>query len=87
MAGAYQLAWELQRAAGDHRAAFAAYQAAFKPFLDEKQRAAEGFAWWMAPKTRLGVRLRNLTTNLMNLPFLAGPVARRSFTDHFVLPD
>lgn len=87
MAGAYQLAWELERAAGDHRIAFPAYQAAFKPFLDEKQRAAEGFAWWMAPKTRLGVRLRNLTTNLMNLAIVAGPVARRSFSDRFALPD
>jgi 2-polyprenyl-6-methoxyphenol hydroxylase-like FAD-dependent oxidoreductase len=87
MAGAYVLAYELERAGGDHAAAFARYQDSFKPFIDSKQRAAEHFAWWMAPRTRLGVRLRNWTTQLMDLPILAGITVKRSFGDTITLPD
>lgn len=87
MAGAYLLAWELERARGDHAAAFARYEAAFRPFIASKQRAAEQFTWWMAPRTRLGVHLRNWTTRLMDLPVIAGVTARRAFGDTYTLPD
>ena len=87
MAGAYVLAYELARAAGDHAAAFTRYQDYFKPFIDSKQRAAENFTWWMAPKTRLGVHLRNFTTRLMDLPIVAATTVKRSFGDTVALPD
>ncbi|HEU5358984.1 MAG TPA: FAD-binding domain [Gemmatimonadales bacterium] len=87
MAGAYVLAYELERAAGDHATAFARYQARFKPFIDSKQRAAEHFTWWMAPQTRLGVHLRNFSTRLMDLPIVAAATVKRSFGDPVTLPD
>jgi 2-polyprenyl-6-methoxyphenol hydroxylase-like FAD-dependent oxidoreductase len=40
MVGAYVLAGELDRAAGDHAAAFAAYHARMRPFVEANQRLA-----------------------------------------------
>jgi 2-polyprenyl-6-methoxyphenol hydroxylase-like FAD-dependent oxidoreductase len=86
MAGAYVLANALHRAAGDHEIAFAEYQKRFKPFVDAKRRAAAGFGWWFAPRTRLGLCLRNLTTRVMDLPFVAHRIAARTLGDRFTLP-
>ena len=86
MAGAYLLATEFHRAAGDHLQAFARYQTRFKPFLDKKQNAAIRFGGWFAPRTRLGIHVRNIVTNLMNAPFLSTWLARRFFADRFELP-
>lgn len=87
MAGAYILAYELEHAGGDHAAAFARYQSSFKPFIESKQRAAANFTWWMAPKTRFGVHLRNFATRMMDLPVVAGTIVKRSFGDTVTLPD
>jgi 2-polyprenyl-6-methoxyphenol hydroxylase-like FAD-dependent oxidoreductase len=85
MAGAYVLARALA-ASTDYADAFAEYQRQFKPFIDAKQRAARRFGSWFAPRSRLGVRLRNLTTNLLRVPFLADRLAAVSFNDQFHLP-
>lgn len=87
MAGAYVLANQLARTNGDHVAAFSGYQQRFRPFIEGKQRAAARFGWWFAPKTALGLRLRNAVTNAMGLPLLGRYVAKRSFGDRFELPD
>src|SRR6266545_3213348 len=44
LAGAYLLAGELQRASGDHIAAYRAYEQRFRPFIERKQKAAQQFA-------------------------------------------
>jgi 2-polyprenyl-6-methoxyphenol hydroxylase-like FAD-dependent oxidoreductase len=86
MAGAYILARSLASTAGDYAAAFEEYQRSFKPFIDRKQRAAERFGGWFAPRTRFGIRLRNLTTKLLRLPYVADLTVGRSVADHFELP-
>ena len=86
MAGAYMLANALHRAAGDHEIAFAQYQNRFKPFVETKQRAAARLGWWFAPRTSLGIWLRNLTTSVMGMPFIAERFVARTFGDRFTLP-
>jgi 2-polyprenyl-6-methoxyphenol hydroxylase-like FAD-dependent oxidoreductase len=86
MAGAHVLAHALAAAGGDHAAAFAAYERRFKPFVDDKQRAAERFAGWFAPRTRLGVWVRAVATNLLGMPLVGERIAARSFGDRFELP-
>jgi 2-polyprenyl-6-methoxyphenol hydroxylase-like FAD-dependent oxidoreductase len=86
MAGAYVLAHALAAARGDYGRAFQAYQERFQPFVDAKQRAAERLGWWFTPRTRAGIGLRNLVTNLMRVPHVSDLVARRSFGDRFELP-
>jgi 2-polyprenyl-6-methoxyphenol hydroxylase-like FAD-dependent oxidoreductase len=86
MAGAYVLANALYRAAGDQDIAFSAYERRFKPFVDAKQRGAARFGWWFAPRTELGMRLRNLTMNLIAVPPIARRIVRRAFADRLELP-
>ncbi|HET9983971.1 MAG TPA: FAD-binding domain [Longimicrobiales bacterium] len=87
MAGAYLLAHALAAAEGDHARAFADYQHRFKPLVDAKQAAAARFGSWFAPRTALGVRIRNLATSLMNVPLVAHLLAGRSLEDRIELPD
>lgn len=83
---AYVLAGELARAKGDYRAAFAEYQRKLGPFLADKQKAAAAFASSFAPKTALGVALRNFVTNMMGVPMIADLALGRSLKDAFALP-
>ncbi|KCZ92723.1 FAD-binding domain [Hyphomonas johnsonii] len=87
MTQAYVLAGELQRAGGDHRAAFAAHEARLRPFLLAKQKSARAFASSFAPKTALGIGVRNLVTNLLRVPFVANLAIGPSLKDDFDLPD
>jgi 2-polyprenyl-6-methoxyphenol hydroxylase-like FAD-dependent oxidoreductase len=87
MAGAYLLAEELGRSRGDHRIAFPRYEKMFRPFIERKQRAARSFASSFAPRTALGLAVRDLAVNLINVPILGGWVTRRMFGDDFALPD
>ncbi|MFO0579693.1 MAG: FAD-binding domain [Polyangia bacterium] len=87
MTGAYVLAGELKRARGDHAAAFAAYESRLRPFIEAKQRAAAQFAESFAPRTELGLRLRNLVTRAMRIPFVAELALGRSLRDDVTLPD
>jgi 2-polyprenyl-6-methoxyphenol hydroxylase-like FAD-dependent oxidoreductase len=86
MAGAYTLARALGAAAGDHRTGFAEYQRRFKPFADAKQRGAEYFGGWFAPRTRLGLGFRNVATRLMNLRAVARLVLEPALEDRYSLP-
>lgn len=85
IAGAYLLAGALASAA-DHESAFAAYQRVFQPFVEAKQRAARRFGGWFAPRTELGVLLRNLATNLARAPLVGDWLLARSFADRIALP-
>ena len=86
MTGAYVLANALHRAAGDHQIAFREYEQRFRSFVEAKQHGATRLGWWFAPRSRLGIRLRNLTTNMLVLPPIATRFATRAFADQFELP-
>ena len=85
MTEAYVLAAMLE-AADDHGAAFAAYERRMMPFLAGKQRSAAGFASSFAPRTMLGVHVRNLVTHLFGIPAVAEWFVARSLHDDVDLP-
>jgi 2-polyprenyl-6-methoxyphenol hydroxylase-like FAD-dependent oxidoreductase len=87
MAEAYVLAGELRNCGGDHGAAFARYQERMMPFLRRKQASAAKFASSFAPKTALGVWLRNLMTRLLRIPFVLDFFLGRELRDEITLPD
>jgi 2-polyprenyl-6-methoxyphenol hydroxylase-like FAD-dependent oxidoreductase len=87
MAEAYVLAGELQRAQADVPAALTAYRAKLRGFVTGKQKAARSFASSFAPKTALGIWLRNVATNLMVIPPVADLLIGASMKDDFDLPD
>ncbi len=87
MAEAYVLAGELRNCGGDHGAAFACYQERMMPFLKRKQALAAKFASSFAPKTALGITVRNLVTRLLRLPFLANFLFGLALRDDVKIPD
>ena len=87
MTGAYVLAGEIARAAGDYEQAFAAYEARLRPFIEGKQKTAENFASTFVPQTEFGIWLRNQATRLMALPGAANLMLGKSLSDNFELPE
>jgi len=85
MIGARVLAGELKAAGGDHRAAFARYEARLRSFIAGKQRAAERFAGAFAPRTSLGLALRNQLTRLLSIPWFAERAMGRGLRDEIDL--
>ena len=86
MAEAYVLAGELGSDA-DVAAALARYQARLMPFLARKQATAAKFASSFAPKSSIGISVRNLVTRLLGLPFVAEYFIGRDLRDDLDLPD
>jgi 2-polyprenyl-6-methoxyphenol hydroxylase-like FAD-dependent oxidoreductase len=84
---AYVLAGELSRAKGNHQEAFRRYERRLRPFIARKQKSARNFAVAFAPKTWLGLWLRNLVTRLMSIPFVAPYFLGRDMLDEFDLPE
>lgn len=78
MAGAYLLAGELAASEADHTSAFLRYEWRFKPFLDRKQRSARRLGGWFAPRTPVGLFVRNQITRLAGVPgfsnLIVGPL-------------
>ncbi|MBR0553394.1 FAD-binding domain [Stakelama marina] len=87
MTEAYVLAGELARAGDDHAAAFTAYEDKLRGFINGKQAAARDFASSFAPKTRLGLFIRDTVVKMMKFPFVADRFVGNSVRDDFVLPD
>ena len=87
MMEAYVLAGALEHCGGDLGAAFSRYQRLMKPFLERKQRSAAQFASAFAPRTAVGIRLRNLVTKLLRIPFVAEWFVGRNLRDDVTLPD
>ncbi len=87
MAGAYLLAGELGDSADDYAGAFARYEARFRPFVTMKQKAARRLGGWFAPKTALGLVVRDQLTRMMNIPGLGARLVGGSLVDKFDLPD
>ena len=86
MISAYVLAGELAAARGDHREAFAQYEARLRSYISAKQRGAERFAGAFAPKTRAGLLLRNLVIKAFAIPGLAKFAVGRDIADKIALP-
>jgi 2-polyprenyl-6-methoxyphenol hydroxylase-like FAD-dependent oxidoreductase len=87
IAGAYILAGELHRAAGDYSAAFARYQAICQPLIQAKQQAALRFAGAFAPKSKFRLWLRNRILNLLRVEWIADLTVGRDLEDSISLPD
>ena len=87
MLEAYVLAGELQRARGDHGAAFAAYEARRGAFVARKQTGALSFVKFFTARTRPRLLVRNLGMRAMGFRPLARLLAARSFRDDIELPD
>ena len=86
MISAYVLAGELAAARGDHREAFAQYEARLRNYISAKQRGAERFAGAFAPKTRAGLLLRNLVIKAFAIPGFARFAVGRDIADRIALP-
>ncbi len=87
MTAAYALAGELGRSSADPQAAFRRYEALLRPLMATKQKAAEQFAGSFAPKTRLGLFLRNQVTKAFAIPYVAKMTMGSSLLDRIELPD
>jgi 2-polyprenyl-6-methoxyphenol hydroxylase-like FAD-dependent oxidoreductase len=87
MAGAYILAGELQHAHGDHASALAWYERRFRPFVERKQKSARAFASSFAPRTSLGLVVRDVVLRLGAIPAIANLLMRRFVVDRFELPE
>lgn len=86
MIGAHVLAGELHLANGDHRKAFARYEARLRDFMLNKQHAAKGFASSFAPKTSVGLFVRNQLSKVLQLPFVADLALSSGLRDAIELP-
>lgn len=64
---AYVLASELAAAEGDHVRGFARYEAAIRGYAQRCQRGARSVGSFMAPRTQLGVELRNRMVRWMTM--------------------
>jgi 2-polyprenyl-6-methoxyphenol hydroxylase-like FAD-dependent oxidoreductase len=87
MTSAYILAGELKRAAGNFAIAYPAYQDRLQPFIERKQRQAVGFARQFAPRTRLGLAVRNTMSRLLDVPLIGDMMVNRMFADRFTLSE
>jgi 2-polyprenyl-6-methoxyphenol hydroxylase-like FAD-dependent oxidoreductase len=86
MISAYVVAGELGKSEGRPEVAFRRYEWLLRPFMTAKQGVAERFASSFAPKTRLGLFLRNKVMNAFALPFVANR-ALSGLLDRIELPD
>lgn len=86
MIESYVLAAELARSNGDHRQAFARYQARLAPFLQSKQAAARRLGLAFAPQDRFQLLVRTTVMRLMGLPKVTDLAMGRSFHDAIELP-
>jgi 2-polyprenyl-6-methoxyphenol hydroxylase-like FAD-dependent oxidoreductase len=87
MFGAYVLAGELSRSADQPQNAFQRYEQQLRRFIAGKQDAAIKFSGSFAPKTRLGIFLRNKITKAFKFPFVAELAMGPSLLDRIDLPD
>ncbi len=86
MTEAYVLAGELGHCGGDHVAAFERYQERLMPFLKRKQKSAANFASSFAPKSAMGIAIRNQVSRLLRIRPIARFVVGRAVRDEIELP-
>jgi 2-polyprenyl-6-methoxyphenol hydroxylase-like FAD-dependent oxidoreductase len=87
MAGAYVLAGELAKAHGDHTAAFERYEAFLRPVLERKQRAAARLGRAFAPRSWLGVHVRDWVSRACNLPVAGRWLLGKTLVDDIQLAE
>lgn len=87
MVGAYILAGELHEARGDFNTAFPRYEAAFRPFIEKKQKLAQSFAGSFVPQSKFGIWMRNKFTFLLFAPLFSNWFVNRFLVDHISLMD
>ena len=87
MTAAYVLAGELAKADGRHEEAFRAYETLLRSYVGLKQKGAERFSAAFAPRTRWGLKTRNLVVNALSLPGVGRFVIGRDLVDRLALPD
>jgi 2-polyprenyl-6-methoxyphenol hydroxylase-like FAD-dependent oxidoreductase len=87
MVAAYVLAGELANAGGRHEEAFSKYEEILRPYISSKQQGAERFASIFAPKTRIGLFLRNQVIKAFAIPGLARFAVGNDIIDTLRLPD
>jgi 2-polyprenyl-6-methoxyphenol hydroxylase-like FAD-dependent oxidoreductase len=87
MISAYTLAGELTAANGRYRDAFGRYEALLQSHIAAKQRGAERFAAAFAPKTHVGLFVRNLVVKAFAIPGFARLAVGRDIADPLRLPD
>ena len=86
MTAAYVLAGELANAEGQIDRALARYQRVLSSYIAGKQKAAEGFAGSLVPKSRLGLFIRNQVTKMLTITLVANLALGRSLRDQLELP-
>lgn len=86
MTAAYVLAGELAAAEGHYQQAFERYERRLREFMDGKQKAAEQFAGSFAPKTQLGLFVRNQLSRALRFPRIANLLIGRGLLDRLALP-
>ncbi|MGA9090804.1 MAG: hypothetical protein WB420_17050, partial [Bradyrhizobium sp.] len=87
MTAAYVLAGELARMAGSHEEAFRRYETLLRPYIETKQRGARNFSSAFAPKTAMGLFVRNLVIGATAIPGLARLAFGRDIVDKLALPE
>jgi 2-polyprenyl-6-methoxyphenol hydroxylase-like FAD-dependent oxidoreductase len=87
MAGAYVLAGELSRHGDDRRGAFERYERLLRPAVEKKQKGALGLAGWFAPRTALGLRMRNGLSRLAATPGFSALLIGDMLASGVKLPD
>ena len=87
MIAAYVLAGELGEDADLSLDGLQRYEQLLRPFMSAKQKAAAQFARSFAPRTRMGVLLRNQITRALTIPFVARLVLGGSLLDRIDLPE
>jgi 2-polyprenyl-6-methoxyphenol hydroxylase-like FAD-dependent oxidoreductase len=86
MTAAYILAGELANSEGRYQRAFQRYEQLLREFIDSKQKAAERFAGSFAPKTPLGLFIRNQLSKGLRFPSVAKVLIGRGLLDRLALP-
>jgi hypothetical protein len=87
MISAYVLAGELAVAQGQYGQAFGQYEALLRSYIAAKQRGAVRFAGAFAPKTQVGILVRNLVVRAFAVPGLAKLAVGKDIADKQQLPD
>jgi 2-polyprenyl-6-methoxyphenol hydroxylase-like FAD-dependent oxidoreductase len=88
LVGAYVLAGSLQRADGDHAAAFRSYEEIVRPYVDQAQELPPGGIGGYAPKSRLMIALGHVSLRSMTR-WPMRPLLEKQFSkaDAIELPD
>jgi 2-polyprenyl-6-methoxyphenol hydroxylase-like FAD-dependent oxidoreductase len=86
MVASYVLAGELAQSSGAYGPAFRRYHGRLSDFLARKQRGAIAMAPFFAPRSALGIFLRNQVMKLMAIPIVATLAAGRDMSEAFELP-